>query len=291
MSERRVLLISGSLRSQSTNAAVLRTAVAVAPPPVVPTVFEGLAGLPNFNPEDDGPRLPDEVRELRAAIHEADAVLFSTPEYAGGLPGSFKNLLDWTIGDAEARAIYEKPVAWINASTRGAANAHQALRRVLGYAHATVVEPACVDAPVTSSLIDADGLIADHATRERIRRSLAALVEHLDGPARDPASVPIAEIPVACALPDDAARSQLDEWRRLTDSPSVTVERVSPTELAIHLGSDADVPFVVDLAQREKACCPFFEFSLDIGAESLCLRLRVPDDAAQVLDGLLAGRA
>jgi hypothetical protein len=44
------------------------------------------------------------------------------------------------------------------------------------------------------------------------------------------------------------------------------------------------------LAQREKACCPFFEFSLDIGAESLCLRLRVPDDAAPVLDGLLAGR-
>jgi hypothetical protein len=107
----------------------------------------------------------------------------------------------------------------------------------------------------------------------------------------DSANAPVAEIPVACALPDDAARSQLDEWRRLTDSPSVTVERASPTELAIHLGAGADIPVVIDLAQREKACCPFFEFSLDIGAESSCLRLRVPDDAAPVLDGLLAGRA
>ena len=37
------------------------------------------------------------MTRLRGTIHEADALLFSTPEYAGALPGSLKNLLDWTI--------------------------------------------------------------------------------------------------------------------------------------------------------------------------------------------------
>ena len=62
------------------------------------------------------------VAELRAAVRETDAVLFSTPEYAGALPGSFKNLLDWMIGDDKPGSIYEKPVAWINPSAHGAVN-------------------------------------------------------------------------------------------------------------------------------------------------------------------------
>ena len=49
--------------------------------------------------------------DLRQEIAAADAVLFCTPEYAGTLPGSFKNLLDWTVGGGE---IYGKPAVWIN---------------------------------------------------------------------------------------------------------------------------------------------------------------------------------
>ena len=90
------------------------------------------AGLPHFNPDDDVEPLDPAVAELRAAIDAADAVLFSTPEYAGALPGSFKNLLDWTIGGGE---IYEKPVGWINASALGGAtDAYESLGIVLRYA-------------------------------------------------------------------------------------------------------------------------------------------------------------
>ena len=120
-----MLLVCGSLRSKSTNAAALRTAQRVAPVGVAATVYEGLATLPHFNPDDDVEPLPPAVAELRAAIRDADALCFSTPEYAGALPGSFKNLLDWTIGDDQVGSIYEKPVAWINTSPRGAAEAHQ----------------------------------------------------------------------------------------------------------------------------------------------------------------------
>jgi len=174
-----VLLISGSLRARSTSTAVLRAALAVAPAGVDATLYDGLAGLPHFNQDDDHDPLPPAVSELRAAVHAADAVLFSTPEYAGALPGSFKNLLDWLIGDAEPGSIYEKPVAWINASPRGAPNAHAELRAVLGFAHATIVEAACVHVPVTDALIDADGVISDADTRAAITDALTELARHL----------------------------------------------------------------------------------------------------------------
>ena len=136
------------------------------------TVLYGeLGALPHFNPDDDIAPLDPAVARLRAAIRDADAVLFSTPEYAGALPGSFKNLLDWTIGDDQVGSIYEKPVAWINVSLRGADDAHDSLRKVLGYANANIIEAACAHIPVTSAMIDDDGLIGDPTVRKTHRRS------------------------------------------------------------------------------------------------------------------------
>jgi NAD(P)H-dependent FMN reductase len=174
----RLLLVSGSLRVRSTTTAVLRTARDVAPAGVDATLYDGLASLPHFNQDDDHDPLPHTVDELRGAVRAADAVLFSTPEYAGALPGSFKNLLDWLIGDGLPRSIYEKRVTWINASPRGAPNAHAELRTVLGFAHATIVEDACVHVPVTESMIDADGLIAQPDTRAMIVDALTTLARH-----------------------------------------------------------------------------------------------------------------
>jgi NAD(P)H-dependent FMN reductase len=172
---RRVLLISGSLRVRSTNTAVLRTARLVAPPDVDAELYDGLAALPAFNPDDDVAPLPEPVGALRAAIRAADALLFSTPEYAGALPGAFKNLLDWTIGDDQPGSIYEKAVAWINAAPRGAVLAHESLAVVLGYAHARVIEPACVHVPVNAADVDEHGLVPDPMARAAIAGALAGL--------------------------------------------------------------------------------------------------------------------
>jgi NAD(P)H-dependent FMN reductase len=171
------LLISGSLRRLSTNTAVLRTAREVAPDGLEVELYDGVRTLPHFDPDLDVEPLLPAVASLRAAIRNADAVLFSTPEYAGALPGSFKNVLDWTIGDDRPRSIYEKPVAWINASPRGATIAHDSLRLVLGYAHATIVESACVEIAVHNADIGPDGLVDDEAVRERIAFALAQLAE------------------------------------------------------------------------------------------------------------------
>jgi chromate reductase len=114
------------------------------------------------------------VVDLRAGIAEADAVLFCTPEYAGALPGSFKNLLDWTVGGGE---MYGRRVAWINASglPTGAADAHASLRKVLGYLATEIVEDACVHIPVPRQAVGEDGLIADPQLRARIADALTTL--------------------------------------------------------------------------------------------------------------------
>jgi len=176
-----ILLISGSLRDGSVNTSVLRTARAIAPADVDAVLYDGMATLPHFNPDDDpdgGPVHPA-VAALRSALHAADAVLICTPEYAGALPGSFKNLLEWTVGDA---STYRKPVAWINASSAaaptGGADAHDSLRKVLGYVDADVVEDAVIRVPVPRSAIGADGLIGDPAIREAIGGAVAALAAH-----------------------------------------------------------------------------------------------------------------
>ena len=171
----RVLLVSGSLRAGSTNTGVLRTAAALAPSDVGTDLYDGLGALQHFDPDADGPRPPDRVAALRDRLHRADAVLFCTPEYAGGLPGSFKNLLDWCIGDADVRSLYGKPVAWINASTREARWAHESLRLVLGFAHATVVEDACVHVPVGAADVGDDGLVVGEARRVAISGALERL--------------------------------------------------------------------------------------------------------------------
>jgi chromate reductase, NAD(P)H dehydrogenase (quinone) len=172
-----MLYISGSLRAGSTNSAVLLTAVDLAPDGIESDMYQGLADLPAFNPDDDHEPLPEPVAALRNAVHNADAILFCTPEYAGALPGSLKNLLDWLIGDEQPRSIYEKAVGWINSSPRGAEGAHQELRTVMTYTSANIVEPACIRIPVTREVLGADGLLSSDESRIHLADAIAALEE------------------------------------------------------------------------------------------------------------------
>jgi chromate reductase len=177
-----MLLISGSSRDGSTNAAVLRTAAALAPEDVEAVLYTGIGELPLFNPDDDreGAPVDERVAAMRAAVASADAVLVCTPEYAGALPAALKNLFEWTIGDA---GTYAKPIAWINAAgpaaPTGAADAHDSLRKVLAYAGAEIVESACLRAPVTREMVGADGLVLGDAARGQIAAAVTALAGHL----------------------------------------------------------------------------------------------------------------
>jgi NAD(P)H-dependent FMN reductase len=173
----RVLLVSGSTRAGSGNTAALATMAASAPDGVTAVMYDGLAGLPAFNPDDDGDHLPAEVARLRAEITATDAVLFCTPEYAGTLPGSFKNLLDWTVGGGQ---LYGKPAAWINVAVPGRGQgAEDALAAVLGYVGADVVDAACRRIPVDRAAVSPDGMISDPRFRAEAAQVWDALLGYL----------------------------------------------------------------------------------------------------------------
>lgn len=170
-----VLLISGSTRAASTNSAALRTVSAIAPDAVRTRWYDDLVALPAFNPDDDGSAHPS-VLTLREQISEADAVLFCTPEYAGTLPGSLKNLLDWTVGTGD---LYEKPVAWITVAPLGRGDGAAAtLRSVLGYVGADIHLEACGRLPVLREDVGPDGLVVATEFRSGALDVLHRLVRH-----------------------------------------------------------------------------------------------------------------
>lgn len=170
----RVLAISGSLRAVSSNGAVLDAAAALAPPDVVVARFEGLAGIPAFNPDLDveGAEPPPAVAAWKAAVAAADALVLCSPEYAHGVPGALKNALDWLVSGPQ---IPGKPVAIVNATTR-AHIAHAALIETLRTMSAEVVEAASIALPLGPGQRDRDGILADDAIRTRLQASMDALL-------------------------------------------------------------------------------------------------------------------
>jgi len=164
-------LIPGSTRNGSRNHAVLRAVSALAPRSVI---YDGLARLPQFDPDAD-PAADQEVAALRAMLGAADVVVISTPEYAGTLPGSMKNLLDWTVGTAD---LYQKPVAWINVAPVGrGTGAGNDLARVLGYVDAQVLAPGGLQLPLDPAAVGAQGEILDQDYLARLLRGMVAIAE------------------------------------------------------------------------------------------------------------------
>src|SRR5436305_13835054 len=165
----RILAISGSLRAASYNAALLRAAADLAPAGVEVEILESLEALPPYNEDRDTDTPPDEVARLREQIHAADAILFSTPEYNGTMPGQLKHAVDWASRPHRNSSLWGKPAAVIGASVTdyGAMWAQDHLRKALGLAGARVID---VELPLgrAQERLDEDGVLGDLELRDRV---------------------------------------------------------------------------------------------------------------------------
>jgi chromate reductase len=174
----RVLAISGSLRKASHNTALLRAAAELAPADVEVGIFAGLESLPPYNEDRDTDQPPAEVAALRKQIAAADAVLFSTPEYNGSLPGQLKHAVDWASRPyGRGSSLWGKPAAVIGASVTdyGAVWAQDHLRKALGIAGARVLD---LELPVAKApeRFDGDGVLTDLELRDRLAEIVGELV-------------------------------------------------------------------------------------------------------------------
>lgn len=170
----RLMTFSGSLRSGSSNSALLNAAAQLAPRDVRVTPFDGLAALPAFNPDDemgDAP-IPHAVMAWRTALANADAVLISSPEYAHGVPGVLKNALDWVVGSGE---FVGKPVGVLNAST-ASQYAHPQILETLSVMSAALVADACQVVNIPRRGVTVESLLADADVSRALQLAVAALV-------------------------------------------------------------------------------------------------------------------
>src|SRR3982751_3204393 len=171
----KILAVSGSLRAASPNTALLRAAALLAPAGVEIDLYTGLGGLPHFNPDLEDAE-PPAVTELRARVREAGGLLFAVPEYAHGVPGALKNLLDWLVGGEEF--IY-KPIALLNASPR-ATHAQASLRETVRTMSGNLVENASIAVPLLGKALDPAAIAADPELSVLLRGALAELVRAIE---------------------------------------------------------------------------------------------------------------
>jgi chromate reductase len=169
----RILTLSGSLRAQSTNAALLQAASALAPEGMYCLAFDGLASLPAFDPDvEKSGSLPPAVRAWAQALQSSAGLIISSPEYAHGMPGALKNALDWVVGSGE---LVGKPVLLFNAASAGGEKAQAALVQTLTVMSARVLVEASLLGPLLHQPLDAEGRILKPELAEALRNSLRAL--------------------------------------------------------------------------------------------------------------------
>jgi chromate reductase, NAD(P)H dehydrogenase (quinone) len=166
-----VLGISGSLRRDSHNTALLRNA------PIELELWDDLKEIPPYDEDDDVEPAPPAVARMRAAVAGADAILFATPEYNASVPGQLKNAIDWLSRPRSMSVLINKPVAVVGASTGafGAVWAQAELRKVLATAGARVVEGE-VAVGHADTRFDAEGRLTDDNLREQLEEVVQALV-------------------------------------------------------------------------------------------------------------------
>ena len=167
MSDKNLLIVPGSLRANSSTQNIIRFILKNVPPDTT-TVFDGTGRLPHFNDEETPPFI---VNEWRRAVNESSAVLFVTPEYAYGIPGTLKNALDWLVGSGD---ISGKPTGLITAAT-GGEYAHADMRNTLRALNARTTESSRLLLPFIRSKMDSQGEFTDPGIAAAVNKLVVTL--------------------------------------------------------------------------------------------------------------------
>jgi len=170
-----ILAIPGSLRSGSTNHNILKYLGSLVPAGVDYIIYHDLALIPPFDPGLDTDTPPAPVASLRQLLADADGVIICTPEYAFGVPGQLKNMLDWMVSSC---SFVDKPVALITASL-GGEHAHASLLLTLGALSARVIDDANLIISFIRSKMDGDN-IADEDLRKKLNEVLKVFLNRIN---------------------------------------------------------------------------------------------------------------
>ncbi|MFT4183487.1 MAG: NADPH-dependent FMN reductase [Rhizobium sp.] len=166
--------LCGSQRQASTSRRLLEALHAASPDGVSIEICDLIGDLPIFNPDDEGERTPAIVAAFAAKIRDADGLIVSCPEYVHGIPGGFKNALDWLVSRDE---VPFKPLMFAHASHRGDLVLEQ-LDEVLRTMSLRIVAEAFLRVPIAGKSEEAQAAILMEAQESgTLRASLACFAQ------------------------------------------------------------------------------------------------------------------
>jgi chromate reductase len=170
-----IIAISGSLRKDSFNTALLRNLQALAPADMSITIAD-IRGLPLYSQDDEG-AYPAVAQALKDKIASADGIIFATPEYNRSIPGVLKNAIDWVSRPYGQNSFAKKPVlvAGVSVGKIGTAIAQSHLRQILIHLDMQVIGQPEIYLGPAQELFDAEGNITDEPTRELFTKALGVL--------------------------------------------------------------------------------------------------------------------
>ncbi|MFH8617008.1 NADPH-dependent FMN reductase [Streptomyces sp. NPDC017979] len=176
-----ILALTGSLRAQSYNSALLRAAVKNHSGKVSINIYDDLARLPMYNQDFDNENPPPEVVELRGRVAAADGLFIVTPEHNASIPAALKNAIDWCSTAPANGIMVAKPTAIAGASPGafGSARAQIALRQILASIGSDVLTKPEVTVFQCHERIDADGNVNDPFTLSLLDDLLSALTARI----------------------------------------------------------------------------------------------------------------
>lgn len=169
-----ILAVPGSVREGSYNTSLLKAVSVLAHDKINVTVYDELKYIPIFEPDISEEKLPEPVSFLMSQIKASDGLIISTPEYAHGVPGTLKNMLDWLVA---TDAMILKPVMVTSVSTSGLGGmrAHSQLVLTLCAMNAHVVIDASLHVPYARNKFTDNHELTDALTQKAIDVSLSFL--------------------------------------------------------------------------------------------------------------------
>jgi len=179
----RFVVMVGSLRKGSYNAAVARALPALAPEGATIEPLGSVGDFPLYDADLQAEGFPQVVTLMADAIRAADGVIIVTPEYNYSIPGGLKNAIDW-ISRAPNQPFAGKPVALQSASMGifGGVRAQLHLRHTFVFLDARVMNKPEIMIPQAQNKVDsASGELTDTATRGFIADQLKAFAAFIRG--------------------------------------------------------------------------------------------------------------
>jgi chromate reductase, NAD(P)H dehydrogenase (quinone) len=173
--KKKVLAICGSTRKTSSNLVLIYAIEALASDKFSIEIFQNIESIPHFNPDNDQEIPPLEVVKFRSQLREYDGILICTPEYAMGVPGTLKNMIDWTVSSME---FSNKPTALITASSLGE-KAHASLMETLKIIEADISEKTQLHIPYVKTKLNPKGEISDLITLDAVENLIEALTQKM----------------------------------------------------------------------------------------------------------------